>query len=104
MYINIGATYLDWGHPQDLAASERALQQSISISPSYPAYSNLGILYLKDPHRFGKSRAVGCYLGCSRDEETLVRASRSCTSARKAIPICERCWCKGHNTFWDRSV
>jgi hypothetical protein len=25
-------------------------------------------------------------------------------SARKAIPICARCWGKGHSTFWDRSV
>jgi hypothetical protein len=40
----------------------------------------------------------------SRDEETLVRASRSCTSARKAIPICERYWCKVRSIFWVRSA
>src|SRR4029077_10641375 len=39
--------------------------------------------------------------GCSGAGETQPRASRRCTSARKAIPICERCWCKGHTTFWD---
>jgi serine/threonine-protein kinase len=48
VYVNIGATYLDWGRPQDMAPAEKALQQSISISPSYPAYSNLGNLYLAE--------------------------------------------------------
>ena len=35
----------------------------------------------------------------TRTTETRDRANRSCTSARKAIPICERCWCKERNTF-----
>jgi hypothetical protein len=30
--------------------------------------------------------------------------SRRCISAKKAIPICERCWCKERSTFWDRSA
>ena len=40
----------------------------------------------------------------ARTDETLVRASRSCTSAKKAIRICERCWCRERNTFWDHSA
>ena len=31
------------------------------------------------------------------------RASRSCISAKKAIPICGRCWCKERSTSWVRS-
>ena len=42
--------------------------------------------------------------GCSRGAETQDRASRRCTSVRRAIPICERCWCREHSTFWVRSV
>src|SRR4029077_7179952 len=33
----------------------------------------------------------------------LVRASRSCTSAKKATRICARYWCREHNIFWDHS-
>jgi hypothetical protein len=40
--------------------------------------------------------------GCSRDGETQARASRRCTSARKAIPICEPCWCRERTTSWGR--
>ena len=57
LYVNIGATYLDWGRPQDLTSAEKALQQSINISPSYPAYSNLGNLYLAQK-RYAEAAAV----------------------------------------------
>jgi transposase len=60
------------------------------------------LLTLEDAHRFRKSRDVGCYLGCSQGGETPARANRRCTSARKAIPICEPCCCKVRSTFWDR--
>src|SRR5882724_5825816 len=40
--------------------------------------------------------------GCNRDGETPARTSRRCTSARKAIPICELCWCRVRLTFWAR--
>jgi hypothetical protein len=33
--------------------------------------------------------------GCSRGAGTRARANRRCTSARKATPICARCWCRG---------
>ena len=60
------------------------------------------LLTLEDAHRFRKSRDVGCYWGCSRDGETRARASRRCTSARKAIRICEPCWCRERTTSWAR--
>jgi transposase len=55
------------------------------------------LLTLEDPHRFPKSRDVGGYLG-------LQPGRRRCTSAKKAIPICARCWCRGHSISWDHSV
>ena len=55
----------------------------------------LTFLLTLEAHRFRKSRDVGCYLGLQPGEETPVRASRRCISARKGIPICARCWCKG---------
>ena len=58
---------------------------------------------LEDPNRFGKSRDVGGYLGLQPGPQQRDRAIRRCISARKAIPICERCLCKEHNTFWDSS-
>jgi transposase len=62
------------------------------------------MLTLEDPHRFRKSRDVGGYLDCSRDEGTLGRANRKCTSAKKAIRIYERCWCRERNTSWGHSA
>ena len=41
---------------------------------------------------------------CSRANETLETANHNCTSARKATSICEPCWCRVHNTSWDRLV
>jgi serine/threonine-protein kinase len=46
VYLNLGATYIDWGRPEDLKSAEKALQQSIALHPTYPAYANLGLLYL----------------------------------------------------------
>ncbi len=57
------------------------------------------MLTLEDPHRFRKSRDAGCYSGYSRDAETRGRASRRCTSAKRAIRICERCWCRERTTY-----
>jgi transposase len=58
------------------------------------------LLTLEAPHRFGKSRDVGCYLGVQPGRRTPARASPRCTSVRKSIPICEPCWYKGRSTFW----
>jgi transposase len=43
------------------------------------------LLTLEDPHRFGKSRDVGCYLGL------------------RGIRIGGRCWCRERSISWDHS-
>lgn len=45
VYLNLGATYLDAGDAKQFPAAEAALKRSIELSPSYPAYANLGQLY-----------------------------------------------------------
>jgi serine/threonine protein kinase/Flp pilus assembly protein TadD len=44
--LNLGAAYLDSGNAESYPAAERALKKSIELAPSYPAYSNLGTLYV----------------------------------------------------------
>jgi serine/threonine protein kinase/tetratricopeptide (TPR) repeat protein len=45
-YSNLGAAYVDSGDPKKYPQAEAALKKSIDLSPSYPAYANLGDLYL----------------------------------------------------------
>jgi serine/threonine protein kinase/tetratricopeptide (TPR) repeat protein len=47
VYLNLGAVYADAGEQHYLDA-EQMLQKSISIEPSYPAYANLGSLYIQE--------------------------------------------------------
>jgi transposase len=61
------------------------------------------LLTLEDPHRFRKSRDVGVW-DCNRDAGNQERANRSCTSVKKEIPICGRCWCRERSISWDRSA
>jgi transposase len=61
------------------------------------------LLTLEDPHRFRKSRDVGCYLGLQPGRRNSGQSEPQHTS-KKAIPICGRCWCKERSTFWVRSV
>jgi transposase len=49
------------------------------------------LLTLEDRIASARAATWAAIWGCSRDEETLGRASRRCTSARKATPICGRC-------------
>ena len=44
--LNLGGEYLSMGDPKLYSAAEQALKKSIALSPTYPAYSNLGILYM----------------------------------------------------------
>ncbi len=44
-YFNLGAVYLDIGDAKSLPLAEEALKKSIELSPTYPAYANLGNLY-----------------------------------------------------------
>src|SRR5262252_6865613 len=45
LYLNLGAFYLDSGDEKLRPQAEAALKKSISLTPSYPAYANLGSLY-----------------------------------------------------------
>jgi len=44
-YSNLGAAYLDSGDSKKFPQAEAALQKSITLAPSYPAYANLGFMY-----------------------------------------------------------
>lgn len=47
LYLNLGAVYSDMGE-KHYADAERVYQKSIALEPSYPAYANLGYLYLQE--------------------------------------------------------
>ena len=47
------------------------------------------MLTLEDPHRFRKSRDAACYVASNLEGATRDRASRRCTSAKRAIRIYE---------------
>ena len=48
IYSNLAAAYLDAGGEQSNTQAEQALRKSIALSPSYPAYANLGLLYMHE--------------------------------------------------------
>jgi serine/threonine protein kinase/tetratricopeptide (TPR) repeat protein len=45
VYSNLGSTYIDADDPKLWHDAEKALKQSIALSPSYTALANLGVLY-----------------------------------------------------------
>ncbi len=47
LYLNLGAAYSDLGDKHYLDA-EQMLRKSIALEPSYPAYANLGYLYIEE--------------------------------------------------------
>ncbi|HEY0794915.1 MAG TPA: tetratricopeptide repeat protein, partial [Acidisarcina sp.] len=47
-YYDLGAFYLEAGDAANYKAAEDALKKSLEISPNYPAYGNLGLLYLEE--------------------------------------------------------
>jgi eukaryotic-like serine/threonine-protein kinase len=57
LYSNLAAVYLDSGDTKKLPLAEAALKKSIELSPSYPAYANLGFLY-SSQRRFAESAAA----------------------------------------------
>jgi len=57
VYLNLGATYVDSGDAKALAAAEQALKKSIELGPTYPAYANLGSLYLSQ-QKYAESAAA----------------------------------------------
>jgi serine/threonine protein kinase/Flp pilus assembly protein TadD len=54
LYLNLGAFYFDTGDEKFRAAAEAALKKSIDLTPSYPAYANLGSLYY-DEKRYSEA-------------------------------------------------
>ncbi len=54
IYSNLASVYLDTGGKQSLAEAEQALKKSVALAPSYPAYANLGLLYLEEK-RYGEA-------------------------------------------------
>jgi len=56
-YSNLAAVYLDSGDPKKQPQAEAALKKSIELSPSYPAYANLGYLYLSEK-RYAEAAAA----------------------------------------------
>ena len=56
-WTNLGMAYMDFDDPKMLNEAEKALKKSIAISPTFGAYSNLGILYL-EMRRFRESVAA----------------------------------------------
>ncbi len=62
------------------------------------------VLTLEDPHRFGKSRDVGCYLGLQPGRRNSGRSEPQLHDQQRRSPICRRCWsAKAPGTFWVRS-
>ncbi len=57
VYANLGATYINSGDPKKLGDAEAALKKSVELSPNYPAYANLGALYLTQ-QRYAESAGV----------------------------------------------
>ncbi|MFZ0796597.1 MAG: protein kinase [Terriglobales bacterium] len=47
LYLNLGAVYSDMGD-KHYAEAEQMLRKSIALEPTYPAYANLGYLYLQE--------------------------------------------------------
>jgi eukaryotic-like serine/threonine-protein kinase len=52
LYLNLGAVYSDMGD-KHYAEAEQMLRKSIALEPTYPAYANLGHLYLQE-QKFGE--------------------------------------------------
>jgi len=48
VYLNLAAVYIDSGDQKRLPEAEQALKKSIELSPTYPAYANLGYLYVQE--------------------------------------------------------
>ena len=56
-YSNLGAAYVDSSDPKYYPQAETALKKSIELGPSYPAYANLGWLYLSQ-NRFAEAASA----------------------------------------------
>jgi transposase len=59
---------------------------------------------LEDPHRFRKSRDVGCYLGLQPGRRNSGQSEPQMHIRKQGDPYLRTLWCKERSTFWDRSV
>src|SRR2546426_11674952 len=48
VYLNLAAVYIDSGDFKRFPQAEQALKKSLELSPTYPAYANLGYLYVQE--------------------------------------------------------
>jgi len=48
VYLNLAAVYIDSGDTKRFPEAEQALKKSIQLNPTYPAYANLGFLYVQE--------------------------------------------------------
>jgi serine/threonine protein kinase/Flp pilus assembly protein TadD len=48
VYLNLAAVYIDSGDSKRFPEAEQVLKKSIELSPTYPAYANLGYLYIQE--------------------------------------------------------
>ena len=48
VYSNLGSAYVDQGDAKALPLAEEALKKSIALSPAYPAFANLGMVYMQE--------------------------------------------------------
>jgi serine/threonine-protein kinase len=55
--LNLGAFYLDTGDAKFRPEAAKALKKSIDLTPSYPAYANLGSLYY-DEQRYSEAASL----------------------------------------------
>jgi transposase len=63
------------------------------------------ILTLDDPHRFPKSREVGCFLGLRPGRRDSGQSQPQMHITKEVTAICERCWYRGalhSGTLWRR--
>ena len=47
-YSNLGIEYMELNDPASYVAAEAALKKSIQLAPNYPAFANLGWLYMNE--------------------------------------------------------
>jgi serine/threonine-protein kinase len=59
VYLNLAAVYIDKGETKYFADAEEALRKSIALDASYPAYANLGYLYIQEKKFPEAADAVG---------------------------------------------
>jgi len=57
VYLNLAAVYIDSGDFKRFPEAEQALKKSLELSPTYPAYANLGYLYVQE-QKYAEAAAI----------------------------------------------